>query len=227
MSNLFVLQDVELVPVLELEPMKFATGEHPLRVGTGPDMPEAWHRYWLDCLTDSGITGLAPLRPASWHVPTRQLADPAMLRKYLEVTVSKWGGPGLFTEPDSKPVLDGGLALLASGDVVVQPTCCVDLGSLSDWREAAAYRGNGWQMLWIGHPWVSVRYETPWLVVSDLHESDMPTGRWAVNADDLERAVASAEAEQEAFSVRLRSVLEAMGVGEAEWNARRLAGLES
>src|SRR5262249_13887545 len=123
------------------------------------------------------------------------------------------------------PVLDGGLALLAGDEVIFQPTCCVDLGSLSDWRQAAACRESGWQMLWIGHPWLSVRYEAPWLVVSDLHESDTPTGRWAVNSDDLEQAVVAAQDELESFAVRMQPVLEAMGVGEVERNARRLAGL--
>lgn len=227
MSNLIVLTDVELVPVLELEPMKFALGEYPSPAGTGPDMPEAWHRYWLDCLADAGITGLEPLRPASWHVPTRRLADPALLHQFLKVTVGEWGGPDLFTDPDCKPVLDGGLALLTGTEVIVEPTCCVDLGSLADWRQASAYRERDWQMLWIGHPWLSVRFEAPWLILSDLHESDTPTGRWAVNADDLERAIAVAEEELDSFAVRMQPVLEAMGVGEVERNARRLAGLET
>jgi hypothetical protein len=226
MSNLIIIQDVELVPVLKLEPMKFTSPEHPLPVGTGPEMPEGWHRYWLDCLADSDITGLEPLRPASWHVPTKRLTDPTLLHNFLKVAFDDWGGPDIFADPECKPVLDGGLALLASGDVIVVPTCCVDLGSLSDWRQAAVYRGADWQMLWIGHPWLSVRYEVPWLVLSNLHESDTPTGRWAVNADDLERAVAAAQGELEAFAVRMLPVLEAMGVGEVERNARRLAGLE-
>jgi hypothetical protein len=227
MSNLVVLHDIELVPVLELEPMKFATTEHPLPSGTGAGMPEAWHRYWLDSLADSGITGLEPLQPGSWHVSTRRLTDPGLLHKSLTVTVEGWGGTVIFTDPDSKPVLNGGLALFSQDELIVQPTCCSDLRNLADWQRATAYRGTTWEMLWIGHPWLSVRYESPWLVISDLHESDTPTGRWAVSADDLHQAVADAERELQAFAVRMQPILEAMGVVEVERNAGRMAGLKT
>jgi len=226
MANLIVLQDLDLVPVLELEPMKFATREHPLPSGTGPEMPEAWHRYWLDSLADSGIMGLEPLPPGSWHVPTQRLSDPALLHRFLTVIIEEWGGTDIFTDPDSKPVLNGGLALFSGGELIARPTCCSDLGNLCDWRQATASRGANWQMLWIGHPWLSVRYELPWLVISDLHESDMPTSRWAVNPDDLHQAVADAENELQAFALRMQPVLEAMGVVDVERNARRLAGLK-
>ena len=48
-------------------------------------------------------------------------------------------------------------------------------------------------MLWIGHPWLSVRYEGSLLVISEPHDSDTPTARWAVDAGLLDRAVDAAE----------------------------------
>jgi len=221
------LEQIELLPVLELEPMKFATCEHKPPAATGQDMPEAWYRYWVDCLADSGINGLEPLRPGSWQVSIRQFVEPMLLHKYLTVVLDQWGGPQIFTDPDSNPVLSGGFALLAEGHVLLQPTCCSDLGNLTDWRQAAAYQGAKWEMLWIGHPWLSIRYESPWLVISEPHESESPTARWAVKPDDLARAVSDAEAILEDFAVRLQPVLEAMGVEKAENSARKLAGLVS
>ena len=58
-------------------------------------------------------------------------------------------------------------------------------------------------MLWIGHPWLSVRSEGRTLVLSEPHESDTPTARWAVDAGVLDRAVDAAEVELEGFSRRL------------------------
>jgi hypothetical protein len=148
-----------------------------------------------------------------------------VLDRLLRVILADRGGPEIFTDPDDKPVLDGGMALLAGEEVIVRPTCCSDLSNLADWYEAAAHREAAWKMLWIGHPWLSVRYDAPWLVASDLHESNSPTARWAVDPDDLQRAALAAEQELGAFATRLCGVLDRMSVRDAERNARRMVGL--
>lgn len=73
--------------------------------------------------------------------------------------------------------MSGALAILVGGELQVDPNCCSDLGDLSEWREAADYRGSEWQMLWIGHPWLSVRFEDGLLVLSEPHESNSPEAR--------------------------------------------------
>jgi hypothetical protein len=92
MSPLTILQAAELVPVADVEPGRFATGQRPLPSGSGRETPDAWHQYWLESLADSGITGLQPLRLGSWHVPVRQLSDSGTLEKLLDATLQYWGG---------------------------------------------------------------------------------------------------------------------------------------
>ncbi len=228
MTGLTVLRSLELLPVLELEPGRFAAREYPLPSGSGLEMPEAWRRYWLDCLTDAGITGLSPLRPASWHVPTRDLIETAILEKILNTICRVWGGIEALSDPDCEPVLSGGLALLSGGEVLVEPTCCSDLGNLSNWREAAGYQGLTWQTLWIGHPWLSIRHQYGSLVITEPHDSKPPEGRWAVQPDVLGRAIAAAEVELEDFARRLRRALVSLGSGDRGGGlARQLAGLAS
>jgi hypothetical protein len=226
MQQLVILLDVRLVPVLELSPARFATRQRPLPSGSGREVPQEWDRYWRDALADSGIVGLEPLRAGWWHVPTASLTDPILVGKLLAAVVKDWGGLESLTDPEGKPVLDGGLALFQGGEVLAEPACCVDLGNISDWREAARYRGTDWQMLWIGHPWLSVRYDGRWLVLGGPHESETPAARWAVTPDDLERAVGLAAVELEAFADRLRPAVAALvGDEAARLIARRLAGL--
>ena len=128
-----VLKDIELVPVIELEPWTFSTRERSSPSGSGREMPQAWHRYWLDSLADSGVVGLTPIRPTSWLVRTQQLTNTATLTNILTTLVQKWGGPELFSDPDSRPVLNGGLALFGGGELLVTPTCCCDFGNLADY----------------------------------------------------------------------------------------------
>jgi hypothetical protein len=221
-----ILDDVRLVPVVELVPTTFATQGRPSPRGTGAEMPHEWERYWRDSLADSGVVGVPPLRSGSWHVAADCLRDPDVLRLILRVIVEDWGGAESLTGPDADPVLSGGMALVEGNEVLVEPTCCVDLRNLSDWRGAAAYGGLGWQTLWIGHPWLYVRFDGTLLLVSDQQESEPTGARWAVAPPDLERAVAVAEAELAAFADWLRPALAPWAGAEAAAAlARRLAGL--
>jgi hypothetical protein len=225
-STLLVLHDIRLVPAVELEPFKFATQEHPQPFGPACEVPAEWGRYWRASLADSGLVGLTPLRLGSWHVPTTGFTDLGVLGKFLAKTLADWGGAETLADPDCDPVLCGGMALCQGDEVLAEPTCCVDLRNFTDWRAAASYRGPDWQILWIGHPWLSVRFDAGWLLLSDPHESAAPVARWAVTPENLLGAIALAEAELEQFAGKLWWGLEGLvEAGAAAALARRLAGL--
>ena len=226
-SNLIVLEGIQLVPVLELVPTKFSSQTRESPSGSSRDVPEEWFRYWTDSLADSNITGLQPLRRDSWHVPTVNFDVSGNLRRFLEKTFDEWGGIDSLSHSDCKPVLNGGLALQCSAcDVLIEPGCCADLGDANNWKEAAEYRGTEWQILWIGHPWLSVRFQPPWLVVSEQHESDTPSGNWAVSPEELDRAVDEAKSQLERFAGELARVLPVLGYREDPLEmSRKLAGL--
>lgn len=227
MLNVIVLEGIELVPVLELEPFKFATQTRKSPSGTSSEVPDDWCRYWSDSLADSGITALRPIRRGSWHVPTVNFGLPSNLQRFLEKTFQEWGGIDSLSDSDCRPVLDGGLALRCSAsDILIEPGCCADLGEAKNWKEAAAYREGEWQMLWIGHPWLSVRYQPPWLIVSEPHESNAPSDRWAILPEELDRAADDAKAELERFAVELAGVLPVLGYPEDPvMMGRKVAGL--
>lgn len=227
MSNLVVLQGIELIPVVELEPMKFSTQGRQSPSGSGREVPEEWQRYWRDSLADSGITSITPLRVGSWHVPTPEFSNSDMLKKFLEVTIREWDGIETLSDPDCRPVLNGGLALSCpNSDVLIPPTCCSDLGDLANWKEAAVYKKPEWAMLWIGHPWLSVRFQAPWLIISNLHESDSPTEKWGVSPDDLSQALVIAKAELDRFALRIADQLPSLGYqGDSLLMGRKFAGL--
>ncbi len=228
MSILVVLERIELIPVLELEPFKFATQTRSSSALTDPDFPEEWYRYWSDSLADSHLGGLNPLRRGGWHVPVAEFDDLGTLRKYLEVVIRDWGGIESLTDPNEVLSLSGGLALNCPHcDVLVEPNCCGDLGDAANWRTAAGYRQIEWQMLWIGHPHLSVSYRAPWLILSDLHGSNNPEARWAVCPEELQRATKVAADELERFGRQVSQTLISQGYkGDSNALGRKLAGLD-
>jgi hypothetical protein len=226
LSNPIVLRGIDLLPVVELARSRFATQNRPFPSGKEKEGWDEWYCYWRDALADSGILGLRPIRSGSWHVPTKEFTDPATLRTVL-ATILREDEVDLGCDPDSIAVFDGGLALRdGEGEVLVEPTCCSDLTNISDWRAAAGHRNSDWRMVWIGHPWLSVRFDEPWLVLSQPHESDSPQEGWVFLPEQLECALASADAELDSFAHRLAVVLPLLGyLGDPRPIARRLAGL--
>jgi hypothetical protein len=225
MSHVIVLDEIELIPVVELEPCRFST-----QTRTSPsnwEVSDDWFGYWADCLADSGITELRPLRRGSWHVPTVNFDVASNLQRFLVTTFQDWGGIDSLSDPDFQPVLNGGLALRCSAsDVLIEPGCCADLGNANNWEEAARCRDAGWQMLWIGHPFLSVRFQAPWLILSERHESDNPSERWAVLPEELSRAAAEATSERQRFARELAIHLRVLGYrGDPIGMGQKLMGL--
>ena len=81
-------------------------------------------------------------------------------------------------------------------------------------------------MLWMGHPWLSFRYQAPWLILSERHESNDPSERWEVCPDELNRAVEDAKTELGRFAGELVRLLPVLGYrDDPEPMGRKLAGL--
>jgi hypothetical protein len=225
LSRFVVLEEIELIPVLKFEPFRFAAESRRSPSGIYEDMPEEWFRYWLESLADSGITGLMPIERGSWHVPTTEFADPALLRRVLEVTFQNLSQAGFSIDLECLP-LDGGLALRCRSQVLIEPGCCADLGDVAGWRRAVGYRKAKWENVSNGHPWVSIRYDATRLILSDPHNGDnSPTARWAVCPDQLRNAVLSAELEQERFAGQITSAMPSGYEVDPHLMGRKLAGL--
>ncbi|MBD3673846.1 MAG: hypothetical protein HUJ26_10010 [Planctomycetaceae bacterium] len=227
MSSIIELHGIELKPVVELEPSSFSTENRTSPQGSFRDMPDAWDHYWRASMADSGITEINPIFPGSWHIATAEFST-FNLEKYLGVIVDDWGGLSSLDNRDSRPVLNGGLALCSKDSgVIVEPTCCSDLGDIANWKAAVAFEGEHWETLWIGHPWLSMKFRQPWLLLSDLHESNDPVERWAVKPDELGHAVSAAEAELSRLSKVIASVLVNCGYkGDAVSMSLKLVGLD-
>jgi hypothetical protein len=187
-------------------------------------MPEEWYRYWLESLADSGITGLVPIYRGSWHVPTREFTDPALLWTVLELIFRNLSEAGFSIDLECMPLL-GGLALRYQSQVLIEPGCCADLSDIAGWRRAVGCRQAKWEDVSNGHPSASARYDAPRLILSDPHDGQYPlTARWAVCPDQLRDAVVAAEVEIAQFAGLITSAMPSGYEVDAHQLGRKLAG---
>jgi hypothetical protein len=106
--------------------------------------------------------------------------------------------------------LSGGHLLIRDDVILARPQCCADLHDFSGWRAAATERASVWSMLYIGHPWVSVRGEGELLQFSKPHEGG-PTEL------DFEISRAALGAAVDTAAIELASLVEPMAAGVARW----------
>ncbi|HET6247077.1 MAG TPA: hypothetical protein VFE47_05200 [Tepidisphaeraceae bacterium] len=224
MPNIRNVDNIELVPVLTLEPSTFSKPERRM-----PDDPAAWQQHWLDSLADSGIEGLKPIRESFTHVATTEFSEPKVLQRVLFKLFDRWGGLENLLDPECNPVLSGGLALCSAGELLMEPQCCSDLANLSEWQDAVQYQGDQWKMLWIGHPWLMIRFWKGRYELESHEEGKVtPVDLWSVGADDLRKAVIDARAEQQRFACAMAPLLPLYGLtGPPKALSEQLAGLGS
>jgi hypothetical protein len=218
------LDAFDLIPVVEIEPKGDGM---PLPSGSAAENPAGWDAYWRACLSRRGFPAVEPIEKPSWLVQVASLSD-AALRAVLHEHC-KAAGCIPITEPDNVGSFSGGFVLSAAGEHLIRPTCCGDLGNIRDWEQAAGCRESDWAMLWIGHPWVSVRCEASQLWVSDYHEGEPPGAVCRFHPAALEVATTDARAVLGQFAIRLEPHVASYlsGRNDVRQICRRLAGLEA
>ncbi len=211
--------EVRLVPVIEMMPVTYARVERSVPFDRVSD---AYFRYWTTCLADSGIARLRPIK--LWHVPLEQLTSVQTVEKIIqtirfEEDPAKPGSSfDRFSDPEEYlSAFAGGYALYVDDHLICTPRCCGDLTHLQNWRMAAGHRDAEQAMVWIGHPWITVRYDGAYLVFKDQVEGQGRTewdGEIRVLPTALQQAVAQAKQEVLDFCHRLLPIVETIAPSE-------------
>lgn len=199
------MSQVRLVPVLELAPSDFKSENR-----ASPEYPstdEEWEQFWRDSLADSGIAGLQPIKARSWHVALNQLTE-AHLEQVLRVYFQGKEGE---LELEFLGPLSGGYTLCVQERAWITPRCCSDLTDIEEWQAAAEYRSLEKKTIWIGHPWIEVRFERGQLLFTDTEEQGSQAewaGECAVEPEALQQAVDQARQELQVLCQRLLPLVE-------------------
>ncbi|WP_437914454.1 hypothetical protein WME73_00880 [Sorangium sp. So ce302] len=208
------------MPVVELAPGAYGSALQPT---TSPWTAEESETYWRACLRAGGVVGVDPVVPGSWLVALDALNSADLLHRVLQVHFAD----GVPADLDEIGPFYGGLALVDDGENLVLPTCCGDLGDLDNWHIATEQRTDSPEMLWIGHPWLTVWYQAPMLHIREETEYNLPAHprEFAMNPEALQSAVRQATRELDLFCERVVvSLRELPGVLDARAIGRILVG---
>ena len=102
---------------------------------------------------------MSPLYPGSWHVRVRELEDGETLRTILRTLVGDSIDLEAPVDMEDCRFWKAGWRSSARGNCWSHRPAAPTSAISRNGESAAGYRNPEWQMLWIGHPWLSVRYE--------------------------------------------------------------------
>jgi len=223
---------IRLVPVIEMLPEVYGNPDRSLPVDAVGD---AYQHYWSGSMADAGIEGLKPV--GLWHVPIEQLTSLQLLERIVHVNrfdddaELPGGAFDRFLDPEERLIaFNGGYALSIDDRIVCTPRCCADLANIEDWQMAADHRQADRVMVWIGHPWIEVRYEGGCLMFIDPSELEgRPEwiGELSILPNELQQAIDQAKREVQGLYRRLLPVLESKAPpGQADRIARILTATD-
>jgi hypothetical protein len=217
--------------VVEVEPYGFSKIEMP-----GHDDPASdWADYFQRCMTDAGFRDVTPIALRSNFVAARSLIGNPLLEGMIRERLA-WAKFSVEAALENAEAFDeissfyGGLALLAAGSLVLQPSCCGALRDVQGWKralESAPKPAN----VWIGHPDVDLEFTAERVVLREGRDDEpRPDNFWEASMplEWLSAALHEAQVEHVRFRDELVPMVSRI-LGRVEFArevASRLAGLD-
>lgn len=210
---------LKLVPVVELEPGRFATRAHAPPNCSRLDDAARWETYWRDSLADSDVD----LRPV-FGTQFVEL-NAALSHRHAQTIVLRIAGLEDAEHLDDVGAMPGGLVLMENGAPILFPQCYLSM--TVEFREVLNDASDTWREIWIGHPMLSLRdcgglTEFSKLVAPERQRPIEVDFR--VRTDELAAALAAAEIELGAAVPIVAALVRDATKLDAEGVARILTG---
>ena len=160
-----------------------------------PRNTEKRYVMWKEAMVKGGLESIEPIEVGTSYVAVSQLTD-EILQQFKQATK----GISKATQREYMEWASGEV-LLHDGNIIFRPMCCSSFGALAEWKSVAAYQESEWAMVWIGHPWIYMKYEDGWLYFTDYTEdgTNHVDVLYAIEPEQIAQAVKMAEPETQAF----------------------------
>lgn len=142
---------IQLFNVIEINPFKYFKEDDEIpELSDSPSAKDLDER-WRKTVSTVGLN-LKPIQEGS-HFVDIETVDDENLKIILKIIFKN-----VETEDEGYLMFfNGGLILKKDGEILLEPTCCVDLADLKEWEYIFENNSSEWSQLWIGHPYVFYR----------------------------------------------------------------------
>ena len=197
---------IQLFNVIEINPFRYSTEEYELPELSDSPSSQALHQRWQKAITTLNLN-LTPVKKGSYFVDIETVDD-----ENLKIILKVVFNDAETEDEDYLMLFNGGLILKENDEILLEPTCCVDLADLKEWEYIFENDSSGWSQLWIGHPYVFYRKnkgkiefsEYTELLLSEL-ENIQPV--FEVDESDLKTEVNKMKTQQINFNNRVIELL--------------------
>jgi len=200
---------IQLFNVIEIDPFRYSKEEYEIpELSDSPSSKDLDER-WRKAISTLGLN-LKPIQEGSYFVDIETLDD-ENLKIILKIVFEDVE----TEENDFLSLFDGGLILMKNDQILIEPTCCVDLADLTKWEYIFENNSSEWSQLWIGHPWIFYKKENGKIQFSDyteymLSELENIQSVFEVNESDLKTEINKMKERQINFNNRVIELLKEM-----------------
>lgn len=213
---------IELINTIEINPFDYSSADYEYPSSNSEDFLEERERFRKKCLSDKNLENLKAIKKGS------DLVDINSIKNFelKEILKKELSDVDLDDYEEQVGIICGGIVLKAGAEFLIEPSCCGDIGNLSEWEVIFVEPSHDWKQLWIGHPWVYYRMVKDEIEFSDYYEVNIDDvanvkSIFMVSREELKNKIGVIRQEQNYFEIRIQNLLQEMGVK----NSKRIAKL--
>ena len=220
---------MQLINTIEISPFSYSNKDYELPNGSAKEFPNEWNNLWLKCVSDKNIADLNTIQNGSFLVDIEHINDTNLeiiIKKTLEHTDNS------INLEEQISYLIGGIAIKSNNCFIIMPTCCGDIGNLTEWESIFENASNSWKQLWIGHPWIFYKRQNELIEFSDYTDLNLEELKeiktvFSISEFILKSQLSILRKQLYNFDSKIRMILEKLKIQNAGMISSLLTGVNS
>lgn len=216
---------MELINTIEISPYNYKILDHESPKGRRKDFPDEYETFRKKCLSDTNLENLNPIKKGSDLVDIETIKN----QELEKIIKNQLKDVDLEDYEEQVGRIEGGIVIKIENEFPIEPTCCGDIGNISEWEEIFENKTDSWNQMWIGHPWIFYRRINDTIEFSDYSDVNVQDLKeiktlLILEADELDKKLKVLKEQQVAFEKRIKLVLDKLKIKNSKEIAKLMTG---